>query len=44
MKGNKLKELERQAGIRERALQSAFMLYAAMIAAALLITLAVAFA
>ncbi len=44
MKSNKLKELEKNAGIRESALQSAFMLYAAMLAAALLITLALVFA
>ncbi len=41
---NKIKEIERQAHIREGALQSAFMLYAAMLAAALLITLALVFA
>ncbi len=44
MNHKKLKELEKQAHIRESALQSAFMLYAAMLAAALLITLALVLA
>ena len=44
MKSNKLKELEKEAHIRESALQSAFMLCVAMLGAALLITLALLFA
>lgn len=44
MKSNKLKEIERQAGIREGSLQSAFILYASMLAAALLITIALVIA